>query len=156
MRIRISPIVIDIEEVTPQYLFRLGQLTVPFSRTLYLMFTLPDDSQVAFTIATTGKDARGNPTKLTGTPQVSVSDPKILTIVQPNPATPTNILSGLIQAAGPLGTAQVKVTDSEGGTDLVVLVDVEVVPGSAVSLDGITFGETTKLPPATVNPVSPP
>jgi hypothetical protein len=145
------PITLEWEEPTFTELdFRLGTFTLTLTRgrTLKMKLTLPDDSQIGFVLPGTGKDAKGNPVPLKGTPTVAVSDPKLLTVVQPDPTTPDNPLSGVLKAAGPLGTAQFTVTDAGEGTaaPLLVIVDVEVVAGELVSLGDPTFGPVTKQP----------
>lgn len=116
--------------------------------------TLPDDSEVPFVLPTTGKDAKGNPTKLNGTFVISVSDPAMLAVVQPDPSTPTIAGSGVLSAVGPLGSGQVTFTDTgDSANPLVVIVDVQVIGGDTVSLDSPNFGNVRKQTPAPVVPI---
>lgn len=127
--------------------FRLGSLTTFFQygKLLKMKFILPDDSQVSFVLPGIGLDARGNSVTLKTPPTVSVSDPAILTIIQPDPATPDNPLSGVLVAVGPTGTAQFVVKDEDDATvPLMVLVDIEVVAGEIVALGNPVFGEPVK------------
>jgi hypothetical protein len=139
----LNPIKINLlESVQPTRWFRLGHTTIPFpfTRGLHLMLTLPDDSQVSFVLQG-GLDAGGNPAPLTVAPTVTVSDTTILTLVQPDPATPSNPLSGVISAAGALGTAQLVIADADPTAgNLTVLVDITVIASALVSLQQPTFG----------------
>lgn len=96
-----------------------------------LMFTLTDLQKATAVI--TVLDAKGNPAPLDGAPQWSSSDPSIVAVV-PSP----DGLSAVIQAAGPTGTAQVRVdADADLGASIVPLqgvLDVEVVASQAVSI----------------------
>lgn len=100
------------------------------------MFTLPDDKTVGVSIAYV--DAKGNPAQVEGAPVWSSSDESILTVTAA-----ADGLSAVVTPAGPLGSAQVKVTaDADlgaGVTEIVTLGDVEVIAGSAVA-GVLTFG----------------
>lgn len=127
----------------------LGPTTITFEGTVSVSTTLPDDKVLPFVAPKGGVDARGNPTALAGAVKVTVSDPTILVLTQPDPETPGDPDSGTIAAAGPLGTAQVRFEDDgDGATPLIALVDVEVVPGSAVGLAAPTFGPLRDAAPA--------
>lgn len=154
--ITIGPIPIRLEwdePLTPPGVlldFRLGDLTITLTRgkRLDMKLTLPDDSQIGFVLPAAGKDARGNAVPLKTPPTVTVSDPAILTLVMPNPATPENPLSGVVQATGPIGTAQLVLRDEDESTQpLLAVVDFEVVAGELVALGDPTFGPIEKIPP---------
>jgi len=137
------------EDVTMD--LRLDRVTVTLTKgkTLEMKFTLPDDCQIAFVLPKAGRDARGNDVPLKTPPSVTVSDPAVLSLVMPNPATPDDAASGLIVAAGPLGTAQLVVKDEDESTQpLIAIVDFEVVAGELVALADPTFGPVVKQPPA--------
>lgn len=129
---------------------RLGTTAITFQGVLHVQATLPDDKTLPFVGPKTGLDARGNPTTLTGSVKVTVSDATILTLTQPDPTTPDDPFSGTVSAAGPLGTAQLKFEDdTDGNQPLIALVDVEVVAGSTVSLGAPTIGPLRdSAPPA--------
>ena len=132
-----------------EYAVRLGPVTVTLTqgKTLKMQFTLPDDSQIGFVLPTTGKDAKGNLVTLKTPPTIAVSDTTILTLVQPDPATPNDPNSGVIVAAGALGTAQVTITDADESTNpLVCLVGFTVVAGELVALSDPTFGPIVQQP----------
>jgi hypothetical protein len=133
----------------PERTLKLRDLTVTFRGSLRVQTTLPDDQALPFVAPTGGLDLKGNPTVLKGAVKVTVSDPAILTLVQPDPTTPTVPGSGVVTATGPLGTAQLKFEDDgDGATPLVALVDVQVIGGATVNLAPPTFGPLRPLPVA--------
>lgn len=135
--------------------FTLGRVTVhvPTGAPFVMGLTLPDDSEIPFVLPATGKDARGNPTSLHGSFIISVSDPAMLAVVQPDPSTPDVAASGVLSAVGPLGSAQVTFTDTgDSANPLIVIVDVQVIGGDTVSLDAPNFGNVRKQTPAPVVP----
>jgi hypothetical protein len=133
------------ENFTTKWWFKINDVTIPipFTKELHLMLTLPDDSQVGFVLAG-GIDRGGNPTVLSVPPVVTVSDSNILTVVQPDPATPDNPLSGVLSATGALGTAQMVITDTDPTAGVLsILVDVTVIASATVNLQQPTFGPVT-------------
>src|SRR6185312_11226489 len=125
----------------PARVLRLGSTTITFRGSITVTTTLPDDKVLPFVAPKGGLDGKGNPTALTGTVKVTVSDATILTLTQPDPSTPSDPSSGTLTAAGPLGTAQVKFEDdTDASSPLVALVDVEVIAGSTVALAAPVFG----------------
>lgn len=135
----------------------LRDLTISFRGSITVQTTLPDDQILPFVAPTGGLDAKGNPTTLAGAVTVSVSDPAILTLVQPDPTTPTVASSGIVTATGPLGTAQLKFEDDgDGATPLIALVDVTVVAGSSVSLSNPVLGPLRPITPPVVGPTPTP
>lgn len=115
--------------------------TIFFSGKLTLATSLPDDQEISFVTPTTGSDARGNPVPLKGTIAITVSDPALLSVVQPDPLTPANALSGVIRPIGPLGKGQVVFTDTgDSASPLTVVVEIEVLAGAAVTLNPPVLG----------------
>ena len=84
------------------------------------------------------KDAAGNPAPVDGIPVWASSDTAVITVT----AAPDG-MSAVVEAVGPLGTAQVSVSadadTGEGVTTITALVDIEVLASEATAL-GITFG----------------
>lgn len=96
---------------------------------------LTDVQKVVGSIAP--KDAAGNPAPVDGIPVWSSSDPAIVTVT----AAPDG-MSAVVEAVGPLGTAQVSVTadadTGEGVTTITALADIEVLASQATAV-GINF-----------------
>ena len=94
------------------------------------MFTLPIGTPA--TAAISYVDSKGNPAKVDGAPKWSSSDETILSVFPS-----TDGMVATIEAAGGLGTAQVKVeadADLGGGVKpIITLGDVEVAAGEAVA-----------------------
>lgn len=87
------------------------------------MFTMTDSQKATLSIQPV--DKRGNPTTEAGIPVWATSDPAIITI------TPSSDkLSCDVAAAGPLGSAQVTVSD---GTATGIL-DITIVAGAEASI----------------------
>jgi len=106
---------------------------------------LPDDSEISFVLPGIGLDSRGNQVPLKTPPTVRVSDTSLLTLVQPDPDTPENPLSGVVRAAGPLGGAQLIVEDIDDSTQpLMAVVDFTIVAGDIVALAPPTLGPIRK------------
>lgn len=96
---------------------------------------LTDVQKVVGSIAP--KDAAGNPAPVDGIPVWASSDPAIVTVT----AAPDG-MSAVVEAVGPLGTAQVSVTadadTGEGVTAITALADIEVLASQATVV-GINF-----------------
>lgn len=127
----------------PDYCMKLGNILFNFPQgfVFKMATTLPDDKVLPFVAPSTGVDKKGNPTTLKGAVKVTSSDVTIATVVQPNPKTPTDVLSGVVVPTGPLGNVQIKFEDDdEGGSPLIALADVTIVAGDTVGLSTPTFG----------------
>ncbi len=115
--------------------FTLGPVTGPASFTPLkeptmadILFVLTDVQKVAASLSF--KDAAGNAAEVSGTPTWTTSDPSILTVT---PA--ADGLSAEIAAVGPLGTAQISVTDG----NLTAIQAIQVT-GSAATQIGFNLG----------------
>lgn len=96
---------------------------------VHKMFSLKDSQQVPFTVV--AKDAKGNPTTaFDAVPTWGVSDGTILKVV---PA--ADGLSAVVSPVGPLGTGQLQFNALSDGKALSGALDVQIVPGDAVSVD---------------------
>ena len=93
------------------------------------MLTLQDNQQVVLEIV--GEDAKGNPAPLPATPAWTVggANPAILTVTPAADGMSANVI-----ATGSLGTAQVVVSDTVGGSTLQGILDVTVVAGDATQI----------------------
>lgn len=116
----------------------------PFSKGRSIMgLILKDSQQVPFTATFTTK--KGNPAKIDGTPEWSVSDPAILTVASVS----EDGLSAVVAAVGPVGTAQVSIkADADMGPgvrEVIGTADVEVVAGEAVAA-GLVGGAPIEQP----------
>jgi hypothetical protein len=84
------------------------------------------------------KDAAGNPAPVDGIPVWASSDTAIVTVT-PAP----DGMSAVVEAVGPLGTAQVSVSadadTGEGVATITALADIEVLASQATAV-GISFG----------------
>ena len=98
-------------------------------KTRYYMLTLQDNQQVVLEIV--GEDAKGNPAPLPATPAWTVggANPAILTVTPAADGMSANVI-----ATGSLGTAQVVVSDTVGGSTLQGILDVTVVAGDATQI----------------------
>jgi hypothetical protein len=93
-----------------------------------MSFTLTDNQQVSFAVA--GKDARGNPAPLTGTPVFAVDNTNVLTLTDNGDGT------GTVAATGTLGTAVLSVTDAEtSGDQFAGSVSIDVLAGSVTAVE---------------------
>lgn len=95
-----------------------------------MAFVLTDIQQVSVSVAYT--DAEGNPASVEGAPVWESSDESVLTLTTSEDGFSTEAVT-----TGSLGTAQVQVTADadlgEGTTQIVGLLDVEVVSSAAVA-----------------------
>lgn len=110
-----------------------------------MSFVLQDNQQVSF--AVTGTDARGNAAKLTGTPAFSVDDPSILELTDNGDGT------GSVSSTGKIGSAILKVTDSEGNQEYVGSVAIDVVAGPVTAVGVVLSAPTDVNAPAADTPV---
>lgn len=94
-----------------------------------MAITIMDDQTFEATVSAV--DARGNPARIDGDPQWTVSDPVLLSLT-------INGAQAIVSAAGPLGVGQLRVSvDADLGAGvrpLTGLLDVEVISGEAVAL----------------------
>lgn len=85
-----------------------------------------------FSAAVKYVDGKGNPAKVEGTPQWSVSDVNLLGVTPSDDG-----MSAEVVATGPLGSCQVSVTADadlgEGTKPIIGTLDVDIVAGEAVS-----------------------
>ena len=93
------------------------------------MLTLKDNQKAVLSVA--GQDAKGNPATLSTAPTWAVggANPEIVTI-----APSADGLTCEINAVGPLGTAQVTVSDTVGANTLQGVLDITIIAGDATSL----------------------
>lgn len=101
-----------------------------FNGDAHMAFTLPDDKTAVATLTTV--DAKGNPAPVQAVSWES-SDPSILEVT----ADPVEPSKASIKPVGPLGQAQVRANldpdTTMTGDEFIVLGDIEVVAGKAVS-----------------------
>jgi hypothetical protein len=101
-----------------------------------MALTLPDDFEVPVAVAY--EDRYGHPAAVDVAPQWASSDEMIATVV-----TGSDPASATIVPATKLGAVQISVRASDDGKELIGLLDVEVVPGTAI---------TAKITPGTPTP----
>lgn len=121
-------------ELVPDTGVPAGPFYVHVKRKVSTMaFIIPIGFQAKLTIAP--KDAKGNPSKIDGTPVWSTSDPATLTVT----ADPADPLTAFAVPVGPLATAQAQVSvdaDLGAGTKTITgLLDCEIQAGETAVVD---------------------
>lgn len=93
------------------------------------MYSLKDSQHVQFSVV--AKDSKGNVTNaFDAVPQWGVSDPSILAL-----SVSEDGLTADVSPVGPLGTAQLLFNALADGKALAGSLDVQIVPGDAVSVE---------------------
>jgi hypothetical protein len=109
-----------------------------------IMYTLPDDKQVEVQVAYV--DAKGHPASVDGEVDWTTSDQAICNIAV-NPDDSTKVM---LTPAANLGTAQITATADadlgEGVTEIITILDVQIVGGQAVSGTIAPTGEQQPIP----------
>jgi hypothetical protein len=110
-------------------------------------FSLPDTMEVPFTA--TYVDILGNPTTVIN-PTAAIDNTNIATVVLnsvPEPGVPVSSISGLVIAAGPIGTALLTISGTNpDGTMVTVVQTINVVTSFAGDIV-IVFGTPIPIPP---------
>lgn len=142
-------------EKPKSYTLKLKNIAITFTGNLKLATSLPDDQEVPFVLPTTGSDVKGNSIPLKGTFAVTVSDTTLLSVVQPDPLTPADPLSGVIRPVGPLGNAQVTFTDTgDTASPLTVVVEFSILAGSLVTINPPVLGSLRPINSAPTAPAT--